>query len=77
MSGMHILTCIGLSNFISSLRSSIATRFSKKTLRLWKFDFAIYLRTVSVFPFYEKVHIDAIVYVLYDFTKYLIIHKFI
>jgi len=54
---IHIPTYIGLLNFASNLRISIAIKFLEKTLLLWKFDFAIIIIVPSVLTLH-KLHID-------------------
>jgi len=56
------------SNFTSSLRIFIATKFSEKTLRLWKFGFAIIVSAVYL-PAHQKSYVDVIAYILHDFIE--------
>jgi len=55
ISRMHIPMYIGLFNYTSSLRNSIATRSSENMLLLWKFGFAIIVSA----PYLPSQHVTS------------------
>jgi len=72
MSRTYILTYIGLSNLTLSFRIFIATRFSEKTLLLWKFGFVIIAFTPISHP--NAYYINMVTHILHDLKTALFIN---